>query len=199
MEGCQDLDGGREAEEGDGDAGGAPVLGRDRARGAWAQGRHRERTPPNAGLTFNINQLRWLLKKARLFLKKQKIIFIYKTVLVFETVALILICWNWAQMEHARRLEGFMPYEVLTEEDKEILAQENLTRLYRKKPDFPWMTSQPFNLWHRQKCHIIISSAQLKNRTDLSAVCRRTLGVILGLKSVARWKTFFSSHFFLVL
>jgi len=40
-------------------------------------------------------------------------------------------------MEHARRLEGFMPYEVLTEEDKEILAQENLTRLYRKKPDFP--------------------------------------------------------------
>ena len=42
-------------------------------------------------------------------------------------------------MEHARRLEGFMPYEVLTEEDKEILAQENLTRLYRKKPDFVWI------------------------------------------------------------
>ena len=29
-----------------------------------------------------------------------------------------------------------MPYDALTEEDKEILAQENLTRLYRKKPDF---------------------------------------------------------------
>ena len=44
MEGRQDLDGGREAEEGDGDAGGATVLGRDRARGARAEGRHRQRT-----------------------------------------------------------------------------------------------------------------------------------------------------------
>lgn len=36
-------------------------------------------------------------------------------------------------MEHARRLEDFMPYELLTEEDKEILVRENLMRPYRKK------------------------------------------------------------------
>jgi len=40
VEGCQNLDGGRQAEEGNGDAGGEAVLGRDRARGARAQSRH---------------------------------------------------------------------------------------------------------------------------------------------------------------
>ena len=42
-----DLDGGREAEEGDGDVGGATVLGRDRTRGAREESSHRERTTPN--------------------------------------------------------------------------------------------------------------------------------------------------------
>ncbi len=58
-------------------------------------------------------------------------------------------------LEHARRLEGFMPYEVLTEEDKEILAQDNLTRLYKKKPDFVWIEKRErfcaFN-WITRKC-----------------------------------------------
>ena len=39
-------------------------------------------------------------------------------------------------MDHARRLEDFMPYDLLTEEDKEILVRENLLRPYRKNPDF---------------------------------------------------------------
>jgi hypothetical protein len=39
-------------------------------------------------------------------------------------------------MEHARRLEDFMPYDLLTDEDKEILVRENLIRPYRKKPNF---------------------------------------------------------------
>ena len=36
-------------------------------------------------------------------------------------------------MEHARRLEDFMPYDLLSEEDKEMLVRENLMRPYRKK------------------------------------------------------------------
>ena len=35
-------------------------------------------------------------------------------------------------MEHARRLEDFMPYDLLSEEDKEMLVRENLMRPYRK-------------------------------------------------------------------
>ena len=36
-------------------------------------------------------------------------------------------------MEHARRLEDFMPYDLLSEEDKEMLVREKLMRPYRKK------------------------------------------------------------------
>jgi hypothetical protein len=39
-------------------------------------------------------------------------------------------------MEHARRLEDFMPYDLLTEEDREILVRENLLRPYKKNPTY---------------------------------------------------------------
>ncbi len=48
MEGRQGTHGRHEEEEGDGDARGAPVLGRDRAGGAPAEGGHREREEEDA-------------------------------------------------------------------------------------------------------------------------------------------------------
>ncbi len=34
--------------------------------------------------------------------------------------------------EHSQRLDGFMPYEVISQEDKDVLAQENGARQFFK-------------------------------------------------------------------